>query len=104
MSDLEKHLKKTASQLVKKTEHRQSRPSRELFFNASVISIYGLQVALPVLMGILLGAFLDHVFPHELLSWQLNFIILGFIIGLIDANIWLKNSFQLTKEKNVRKH
>ncbi len=104
MSDLQKHLKRTESQLIKKTEYRQKRKSRTFFYNASVISIYGFQVALPVLGGILLGSYLDHLFPHDLLSWQLNFIILGFIIGLINANIWLKRSFQITKGKNDKKH
>lgn len=102
MADLQRQLNKSANQLLKKADKRAERPTRTLFHNASILSIYGWQIVIPVIVGILLGKFLDEVYPHPVFSWQLNFIILGFIIGLIDANLWLKKSFKIKGGKDER--
>jgi len=104
MASIQNNLNKSAQQLLKKAQKRADRSERTFFFNASVLSVYGWQIALPVLAGVLLGKFLDAIYPHPFLSWRLNFIILGFIIGLIDANLWLKKSFKIKGEKNANKH
>ena len=100
MSDFQKQLNKTANQLVKKAQQRQDRATQQIFYNASIISIYGMQIALPVVLGILLGNFMDKNIPHPIFSWRLNFIILGFILGVIDANMWLKKSFKIKRRKH----
>ncbi len=104
MSDLEKQLNKSSSVLVQKADNRQKRTQRVLFDNASIIMIYGLQIVIPVLLGIALGRYFDNQFPHPFLSWKLNCIIVGFIVGICDANFWLKKSFCIKGKKHGAKY
>lgn len=97
MSEFEKQLNKTAKQLIKKADNRQKRGQIKITYNAGIISIYGCQVAVPVILCLFLGRLLDHLYPTEQISWTLNLIIIGFILGFINANIWLKKSYQVKK-------
>ena len=97
MSEFEKLLNKTAKQLIKKANNRQKRGVIKINYNAAILSIYGWQVAVPVIIFLLLGRLLDHAYPQDKISWTLNFIIIGFILGFINANIWLKKSYQVKK-------
>lgn len=96
MSDFEKHLNKTAKQLIYKATKRQNRPYIKINYNVAVLSIYGWQVAIPVLLCLLIGHLLDKFFSASF-SWTLNLIIIGFVIGFINATIWLKKSYQVKK-------
>ena len=97
MSEFEKQMNKTAKQLIKKANNRQQRGTIKIDYNVAILSIYGWQIAIPVLLFLLLGRFLDKVYPQEMISWTLNLIIVGFIFGFINANIWLKKSDQVKK-------
>lgn len=102
MSDFQKQLNKTANQLIKKATNRQKRGNIKINYNVAVLSIYGWQVAIPVLLGILAGDLLDKFYPASF-SWTLNLIIVGFILGFTNATIWLKKSYRVQKgRKNDR--
>lgn len=98
MSDFQKQLNKTAKQLIQKATNRQQRGNIKINYNVAVLSIYGWQVAIPVLLGLLAGNLLDKFYPVSF-SWTLNLIIVGFVLGFTNATIWLKKSYQVKKGK-----
>lgn len=82
-------VKKTANVLIKKAKMRRARQGRSLFMNAAILGTYGWNICIPVLIGVFIGRYLDQKFPLPPLSWTLNFILLGFLIGFYNATRWL---------------
>lgn len=82
--------KKTAQILKQKAQALGNRKNRTFYFNAAILSVYGWQMAIPVLLGIILGRFLDKHFTSDTFSWTLNLIIIGFAIGVFNANYWVR--------------
>lgn len=94
---------KTAEVLVKKAQQRSDRRNRIIFLNAGLLSVYGFQMVIPVLLGIFIGRFLDARFPTQTFSWTFNFIILGFILGFINAHQWSVREGIIKKQKEDKK-
>lgn len=77
--------------LVRKAKTLASRKERPFVnTNMGVIGVFGGHIILPLLAGFFLGSWLDEHYPHPTISWLLNCSAVGFIIGYIDAHIWLK--------------
>ena len=102
MEEFKKQLNKTARQLIKKAERRQNKDNHKITYRAALLSVYGWQLTIPVLLGIMLGILLDKVLPISHFSWILNFILLGFIIGIYNANQWIKKNLGLKKGKEEK--
>lgn len=85
-------LKKTAGVLIQKAAARKNRKKRSLYINAAILATYGWHVCIPVLLGIILGRFLDKEVPINHVSWTLNFLILGFITGWYNATKWINKA------------
>ncbi len=81
--------------LIKKANNLKNRSHRQFAYRAAVLTIYGFQVALPVLIGIFLGNLLDKHYPIQHISWTLNMILIGGIIGFCNANIWFYKTIGL---------
>lgn len=90
MGDFNRLHHQTEKILIQKARVLSNRKNRTFYFNAAILSVYGWQMAIPVLLGIILGQFLDRKFPDTPFSWTLNLIIIGFVIGFINANHWIK--------------
>ena len=103
MEEFKKQLNKTARQLIKKANKRQNPENKQVVYKAALLSVYGWQLAIPVLLGIILGMLLDRIFPIQNFSWILNLILLGFVIGFYNATQWTKKNLGL-KEKKDGKH
>ena len=88
MQTFNQHFEQRAEQLMEKVQKLRDRSKRRFMLRATILTIYGFQVAVPVLLCLATGIFLDKVWPMEHLSWVLNFILLGFLIGLYNANSW----------------
>ncbi len=101
MAEFDEENRKTAEILINKAKAMEHRRSRLLFFNAALLGVYGWQLSIPVLLGVGLGQFLDRVFPAPHFSWTLNFIFIGFIVGIINANRWLhkEGTVQVIKKR-----
>ena len=103
MSEFEKENKKTATVLVHKAKLMQKREKRTFFFNAGVLSVYGWQLSIPVILGVILGRFLDKTFPDNFFSWTLNLILIGFAIGVFNANYWMHKEGVILQQKKKGK-
>lgn len=90
MAEFDVENQKTAQILVDKAKALQHRRKRTLILNAALLGVYGWQLSIPVVLGVALGHFLDKIFHLDNFSWTLNLIFIGFIIGIINANRWLR--------------
>ncbi len=105
MRELDKYFEEQAKHLVQKTKRMKSRSEQKRVFHTAIFSMYGLQLAIPVVIGIFGGRILDRNWPSEDFSWTLNCILLGFVIGLYNANVWLYKSMDVVKNitKKIKK-
>ena len=99
MQKFNDYLTQQADILVKKAENLSKRSHRQYVHRITVLTIYGFQVAIPVIIGIFLGRFLDSHFYIQHFSWALNLILIGVIIGFYNANHWFYHSIGLTRRK-----
>jgi ATP synthase protein I len=54
------------------------------------IGTVGWTVGLPTLLGVLLGAWLDSIWPGSPISWTLALLIAGLATGLVSAWLWME--------------
>jgi ATP synthase protein I len=60
-----------------------------VWFGLGMFGIVGWAVAIPTLVGIALGLWIDRTWPSRY-SWALMFLILGVIVGSINAAYWVR--------------
>ena len=99
MQKFNDYLAQQADILIKKAAILSKRSQRLYVHRIAVLTIYGFQVAIPVLIGIFSGQLLDkHVSVHHF-SWTLNLVLIGVIIGFYNANRWFYHSIGLKNRK-----
>ncbi len=104
MSAFNKYIQEQTNLLIKKANNLEKREQRVFVYNVTILTIYGFQVAVPVIISIFLGTFLDRIWDIPHLSWTLNCILIGFILGFYNANRWFYNAIELQKhKKHIRK-
>jgi len=55
---------------------------------------------IPTVLGLLLGIWLDRMFPGDI-SWTLTFLIVGLVIGCLNAWQWItREQHRIEKERN----
>lgn len=73
---------------AEKKMHAQKKGD-EIIFGIGTFGVVGWSIAVPVLIGIALGSYLDRKFDFGF-SWTLTLIFSGGIIGSINAWYWVK--------------
>ena len=100
-------IQKTTKILIKKAKARQNRSKRSLFLNAALLGTYGWHMVAPVILGIICGKLLDKYIPLDPISWTFNCVLIGFFVGIYNANKWLNNEGYRknikAREKNIQK-
>ena len=59
-----------------------------VWFGLGMFGIVGWAVAIPTLLGIAIGLWIDRTWPSRY-SWALMFLVLGVIIGCVNAAYWV---------------
>ncbi len=72
------------------------RGGRDIWFGLGMFGLIGWSVAIPTLLGVLLGVFIDKHYPGNH-SWALSLLIIGLFIGCLNAWRWVAN-----EEKSIR--
>ncbi|BBA32690.1 F0F1-ATPase subunit [Methylocaldum marinum] len=79
--------------MVERKAARRMRKLREderpVWFWFGMFGLVGWTVAIPTLIGVAIGIWLDRAFPGKV-SWTLNLLIVGVILGCINAWYWVK--------------
>jgi ATP synthase protein I len=76
--------------------------SQGVWFGLGMMGLIGWSVAIPTLLGAALGIWLDNKYQGTL-SWTLTFLIIGLVIGCLNAWHWLgreDREMQEGKENN----
>ena len=79
-------------QIAKKEALRQKglrHKDETVWFGLGMFGIVGWAVAIPTLIGVALGLWIDRAWPGQY-SWALMLLIAGVIIGCIDSAYWVR--------------
>jgi ATP synthase protein I len=60
-----------------------------VWFGMGMFGIVGWAVAIPTLVGIAFGLWIDRTWPSQY-SWALMFLIFGVLVGCINAAYWVR--------------
>ena len=77
----------------------QHNDKKSVWFGLGMMGIVGWTIAVPTLLGVALGIWLDKKYP-ESLSWTLSFLIIGLLVGCLIAWHWVSKEH---KEMNENK-
>lgn len=86
--------KKFAERLARRASRRLVSIDEKKGFNVarglSFLGAIGWYMSIPSVAGILLGRWLDRRFPYESISWTINFMLAGMVMGAFSMWFWLK--------------
>lgn len=72
---------------------RRRRAAREkdrgLWFSLGLFGLVGWSIAVPTLLGVALGVWIDSRWPGRV-SWTLTLLFLGVVVGCLNAWYWVK--------------
>lgn len=68
---------------------RASRQPDNVWFWLGMLGLLGWSVAIPTLLGVALGVWLDRVAPAPF-SWVLSMLVVGLALGLFNAWFWVR--------------
>ena len=78
---------------VAKREQRRLRAQRtgrhNVWFGLGMFGLVGWSVAVPTLIGVSVGTWIDHHWPSRI-SWTLTLLILGVAVGFFNAWGWMQ--------------
>ena len=60
-----------------------------VWFGLGMFGIVGWAVAIPTLVGIAMGLWIDRTWPSQY-SWALMLLIMGVVVGCINAAYWVR--------------
>jgi len=94
--------------VVRKKESRkmyaQKKDQRSIWLGLGTFGIIGWSIVIPMLLGLLLGIWLDKHYPF-VYSWTLTLMFLSLAIGCFNAWHWInKENKQIQKELNHQKN
>lgn len=85
-------VKKFTDEVVKK-EKRRIRGLRQqdktVWFGLGMFGVVGWSVAIPTLIGVAIGLWIDQRWPSQY-SWALMLLILGVMVGCLNAWYWVR--------------
>lgn len=73
--------------------------SDTVWFGVGMIGVVGWSVAIPTLIGVALGLWIDQVWPSRF-SWTLMLLILGVALGALNAWHWVRKARETIIEED----
>jgi ATP synthase protein I len=103
--------KKPADDFVDEIAAREKRKLRarkkkkdEFWFGLGMFGMVGWSVAIPTVLGIFIGVWIDLNWP-SLYSWTLMLLVIGLILGCANAWFWVNRQRQsISKERENEEH
>ncbi|TAN53639.1 MAG: F0F1 ATP synthase subunit [Methylococcaceae bacterium] len=80
---------------LKETRKRkaQRKAVQSIWFGFGMFGLIGWAMVAPILLGTMLGLWLDEHFPGTH-AWTLNFLVVGLLLGCINAWRWIAKEHQ----------
>lgn len=82
---------------ARKIRYRRDRTSM-LWFGLGTMGIVGWSVAVPVVLGIVVGLYLDDQ-TNVSFSWTLTGMLIGVVVGCLNAWFWISRKQQEIQER-----
>lgn len=79
---------KVGNRAARKQRAREQN-QRSAWFGLGMFGLVGWSIAIPSLLGIFLGLWLDAEYPGQY-SWTLTFLVIGVALGCLNAWYWVK--------------
>jgi ATP synthase protein I len=106
MAKKQRKIKQKLDKIIGKKVKR--RLAHEKFKNKSslvFINTFGLigwSMGVPIALCIWLGTYLDNKYPQSPYSWTFTLLIVGFVLGIINAAYWIKKeTAKMAKEEEL---
>jgi ATP synthase protein I len=77
---------------IRKLRSRR-RKNRAIWFGLGMFGIIGWSVAIPTIIGVALGVWIDAKWPSRF-SWTLMLLVGGLIVGCLNAWYWVKKEYK----------
>lgn len=74
---------------AKRKQLARDKSERTVWFGLGMFGLVGWSVAIPTIIGIAIGIWLDQEWPGRT-SWTLTFLIIGIALGCLNAWYWIK--------------
>jgi ATP synthase protein I len=85
IEDLEKQVGAKESRKMKGRREKD----RSIWFGLGMFGLIGWSVAIPTLIGVAVGIWIDNTWPSRF-SWTLMLLFIGVILGCVNAWYWVK--------------
>jgi len=80
--------------VARKAERRRrasQEGERSIWFSLGLFGLVGWSVAIPTLLGMAAGVWLDRAFPGGRVSWTLTLLVVGAVLGCLNAWYWVQH-------------
>ncbi|MDH4319445.1 MAG: AtpZ/AtpI family protein [Desulfobulbaceae bacterium] len=86
----EEELPKIVEEKARRRQKAEKEGSKPIFFGLGMFGVVGWTIALPTVVGVFLGRWLDGLKSAESkVSWTLSCMFIGLIIGVVAAWQWM---------------
>lgn len=92
---------KLSKQIGEKEARRMKarRQHTSVWFGLGTFGVIGWSVAIPTLLGLLIGAWIDTNWPSRF-SWTLMLLLVGIILGCLNAWYWIERERRVIEEED----
>jgi ATP synthase protein I len=87
-SDEQKMATQVGMKEARKVRARQEK-NRSIWFGLGMFGLVGWSVAIPTILGVAAGVWIDAAYPSRY-SWTLMLLIIGIAVGCLNAWFWVK--------------
>lgn len=99
----QKDVRRALQRKVRVKESRKMRARRQkdqsVWFGLGMFGLVGWSVAIPTLVGVALGVWIDLKWPSRY-SWTLMLLIIGVMLGCLNAWFWLNRERRTLEEEH----
>jgi len=88
--------RQVAAQVARKLKARRG-ATKSVWFGLGMSGLIGWSVTVPTLIGAALGIWVDRHYPSSF-SWTLMLLLLGLIIGCLNAWYWVDSEYKEMQE------
>jgi ATP synthase protein I len=88
-SEPERRFLEDVARKAERRERAERAGDRSIWFSLGLFGLVGWSVAIPTLMGLALGTWIDRRWPGRV-SWTLTLLLTGAAIGCLNAWYWVK--------------
>ncbi len=86
----EAHFRDEIDRKAERKLRARGKRDRNVWFWLGMFGLVGWAVAVPTVIGIALGVWLDRRWPAAEASWTLSFLLIGVALGCLNAWYWIK--------------